>query len=124
MGLLDGLLGGTFEVDVEELAGEYDRLLIRNERLKQGYRVGRNLFLFTNKRLILVDTESMSGRKVAYRSVPYRTIRHFSIEAAGAWDAEAELKIWAQGSTTPIRTRFTGKQDVYELQKVLAGYVL
>jgi len=52
------------------------------------------LFIFTNKRLILVDKQGITGKKIEYFSVVYKSISRFSIETAGNFDLDAELKIW------------------------------
>lgn len=78
---------------------------------------------FTNKRLILVDKQGLSGNKVAYLSIPYRSVTHFSVETAGHFDLDAELKIWVRGSANPIQKQFNKKLNIYTVQGVLAQYV-
>ena len=55
---------------------------------------------------------------------PYSSITHFSVETAGAYDLDAELKFWVAGSPTPIQKKFSKKLNIYQLQAVLAQYVL
>ncbi|GAA3328773.1 hypothetical protein GCM10020331_074110 [Ectobacillus funiculus] len=92
--------------------------------MKKAYRLIRDMFLFTDKRLILVDKQGITGKKTEYHSVPYRSITHFSIETAGNFDLDAELKIWLSGSQTPLQKQFNKSLNIYELQSVLAAYVL
>ena len=66
----------------------------------------------------------MTGKKVSYLSIPYRSITRFTIETAGTFDLDAELKIWITGKETPIELQFTKKLSIYSVQSVLAGYVL
>ena len=80
--------------------------------------------MFTDKRLILVDRQGMTGSKVEYHSLPYRAITHLSVETAGTFDMDAELKIWISGLAEPVRKTFNKKLSIYEVQKVLAAYVL
>ena len=82
------------------------------------------MFIFTNKRLILVDKQGVTGKKIEYHSIPYKNITHFSIETAGNFDLDAELKIWISGSQVPIEKQFNKSLNIYELQSVLAEYVL
>lgn len=124
MGLLDNLMGNASEVDVKALEGEFEQVLAQGERLEKAYQVFRDSFLFTNRRLILVDKQGMSGKKVEYHSIPYRNITHFSIETAGPMDMDAELKIWISGNPAPIQKLFNKKLSIYEVQQVLATYVL
>jgi len=83
----------------------------------------RDLFLFTDKRLILVNKQGITGSKVEYHSIPYRAITHFSIETAGHFDLEAELNIWISGTPAPIQVQFNKRVSVYEVQAVLATYI-
>ncbi|GMB07987.1 PH (Pleckstrin Homology) domain-containing protein [Thermolongibacillus altinsuensis] len=124
MGFLDGLMGNASEVNVAELQREFSNILAEGEQIEKAYKLIRDLFLFTNKRLILVDKQGLTGKKVEYHSIPYRSITHFSIETAGNFDLDAELKIWISGSATPIQKQFNKSLNIYELQRVLATYVL
>ena len=63
-------------------------------------------------------------REVEYHSIPYRSITHFSIETAGTFDLDAELKIWIAGKQLPVQKQFNKRLSIYEVQSVLASYVL
>lgn len=124
MGLFDGLMGNASEVNPAEAEKEYQVILTDDESVEKAYRLIRDMFLFTNKRLILVDKQGVTGRKIEYHSIPYRSIIHFSIETAGNFDLDAELKIWLSGSPEPIEKQFNKSLNIYELQRVLSKYVL
>ena len=124
MGLLDGMLGNASKVDPTRIQQEFSQILSPGENVEHAYQLIRDYFVFTNKRLVLVDKQGMTGSKVEYHSIPYRSITHFSIETAGTFDLDAELKIWITGTPTPIQKQFNKKLSVYEVQAVLASYVL
>jgi hypothetical protein len=124
MGLFDNLLGNASEVDVSKLAEEATPLLAPQERLEKAYKIFRDLYLFTDKRLILVDKQGLTGAKAEYMSLPYRSITRFCVETAGTFDADAELKIWLSGSAEPLVREFKRGSNILEIQKVLATYVL
>lgn len=124
MGLFDGLMGNASEINIAEVQREYANVLASSERIEKAYKLIRDLFIFTNKRLILVDKQGLTGKKVEYHSIPYRNITHFSIETAGHLDLDAELKIWISGNGVPIEKQFNKSLNIYELQSVLAEYVL
>lgn len=71
-----------------------------------------------------MDRQGLTGNKVEYHSLPYRSITHFSVETAGHFDLDAELKIWISGNPMPIQKRFNKNLNIYAVQSVLAGYVL
>lgn len=124
MGFFDGLLGNASEVNIKEIQKEFGTILATNENIEKAYKLIRDLFIFTNKRLILVDKQGLTGKKVEFHSIPYRSITHFSIETAGNFDLDADLKIWVSSNPDPIEKQFNKSLNIYELQSVLAEYVL
>lgn len=124
MGLLDGLLGNASEVDAAKANAEFARILSAGEQVEKAYVLIRDMLLFTDKRLILVDKQGITGNKVEYHSIPYRSISHFAIETAGTFDMDAELKIYISSNPVPLQKTFNKKLDIYQVQAVLAGYVL
>ena len=124
MGIFDGIMGNASEVNVGEIQRDFAKVLASSERIEKAYKLIRDLFIFTNKRLILVDKQGLTGRKVEYHSIPYKNITHFSIETAGHFDLDAELKIWISGNALPLQKQFNKNLNIYELQSVLADYVL
>ncbi|WP_303965883.1 PH domain-containing protein, partial [Sporosarcina ureae] len=58
---------------------------------------------------------------VEYHSAPFKSISQFSVETAGTFDMDAELKIWISSSETPqIQKQFRKDQAIYDIQKILA----
>lgn len=117
-------MGNASEVKVEEIQKEFAMVIGEGERIDKAYKLVRDLFIFTNKRLILVDKQGITGKKIEYHSYPYKSISHFSIETAGNFDLDAELKFWISGNTTPVEKKFNKSLNIYELQRVLAEYIL
>jgi Bacterial PH domain len=124
MGLLDGLLGNASKADINEVEKELENILAENEKVELAFKLVRDLIVFTNKRLILVDKQGMTGKKVEYLSVPYKSISRFSVETAGHFDLDAELKIWISSAIEPtISKQFRKDESIYDVQKALATYV-
>ena len=125
MGLFSSLMGNAGAVSQEELQKNYGQLLINGEEIELGFKLIRDTFIFTNKRLILIDVQGLTGSKTEYLSVAYKSISKFSVETAGTFDLEAELKIWISSETIPsIKKKFNKSVNVYEVQNVLAHHVL
>ena len=124
MGLLDGLLGNASEVEASKLQTEFAQILAPGEQIEKAYQLIRDTFVFTDKRLIFVNRQGLTGKKVEYQSIPYRSITRFGVETAGSFDLDAELKIWLTGNPTPIQLQFNKKLSIYAVQAVLASYVL
>ncbi|QNK86793.1 PH domain-containing protein [Sporosarcina sp. resist] len=124
MSIFDGIMGNVSEIEVSKVEKEMKDLLALTEKVEHAYKLIRDLLIFTDKRLILVDKQGVTGKKVEYHSIPYKSIVHFSIETAGTFDLEAELNIWLSGSSVPIQKKFNKSLNVYKVQSVLAEYVL
>ncbi|MFW0716579.1 PH domain-containing protein [Pedobacter sp. N23S346] len=125
MGLFSALLGNAGAVDQEDLIKQYGTLLIDGEQIELGFKLIRDTFIFTNKRLILIDKQGITGNKTEYKSIVYKAITRFSVETAGTFDLDAVLKIWISNEPIPsIEKQFNKSVDVYQVQKILAQHVL
>ncbi|NRF37621.1 PH domain-containing protein [Pedobacter foliorum] len=125
MGLFSALMGNAGAVNQDDLRKSYGTLLTDREEIEMGFKLIRDTFIFTNKRLIIVDVQGLTGSKTEYVSIAYKAISRFSVETAGTFDLDAELKIWISSEPTPsIRKKFNKSVNVFEVQKVLAHHVL
>ena len=124
MGLLDGVIGNVSKIDPAKIQQEFSHILAPGERVEHAYQLIRDYFVFTDKRFVLVDKQGLTGSKVEYHSIPYKSITHFSVETAGTFDLDAELKIWISSTAAPIQKKFNKNLSIYEVQSVLASYVL
>lgn len=125
MGIFSALMGNAGTVSQEDLLKKYGQLLTDNEEIEMGFKLIRDTFIFTNKRLILVDVQGITGSKTEYKSIAYKSITRFSVETAGTFDLDAELKIWVSSELNPsIVKQFNKSVNVYDVQKVLAHRVL
>ena len=124
MSMLSGLLGNASEVDALKLTKEFEDILADGETIESAFKLFRDLFVFTSKRLVLVDKQGLTGKKVEYHSIPYKSITHFTVETAGRFDLDAEMKIWVSGNHAPIEREFKKGTDIIGVQKTLAKHIL
>jgi hypothetical protein len=124
MGLFNALMGNASEVDIQKLNEEYKPILVDGEFIEKGYKLIRDMFVFTNKRLILVDKQGITGSKVDFVTIPYGSIIKFSKESAGLLDFDAELKIWVRGEALPIKKQFGKDNNINEVYQVLSTHLL
>lgn len=124
MGLFNAILGNASEVNIENISNEFEPILIDGEIIEKAYKLIRDMFIFTNKRLILVEKQ-LVGSKVDYMSIPYSSIKKFSKESAGILDMDAELKIWLNNDNNPIIKQFgKGSNNINEVYKILSLHTL
>ena len=124
MSLLNNLFGNATEVDVEELRTEFGEILVDGEEIEAAFRIFRDKWVFTNKRLIMLNVQGVTGSKREYRSIPYRSIDQFSVETGGTFDDDCEMKLWIKGMHEPLKKEFKRNVDVKALQRMLAKHIM
>ncbi|MEI3163924.1 MAG: PH domain-containing protein [Lachnospirales bacterium] len=67
-----------------------NKLLIPNEDVIGIYTALRDYVIFTNKRIIAVNVQGITGKE-GFTSLPYSKIQLFSVETAGVIDLDSEL---------------------------------
>ena len=124
MGIFNAILGNASAVDQKDVEKEFGPILIEGETIEKAFRMIKDMFVFTNKRLILVE-KSLVGTKIDYVSIPYQNIIKFSKESAGITDLDAELKIWVKDDVAPIKKQF-GKSgnNINEVYQILSKHIL
>lgn len=125
MGLFSGLIGNALQKDATKVERQLEDILIEGEQVELAIVLIRDLIVFTEKRLILVDKQGVTGKKTSYKSFPYRSISRFSVETSGHFDLDAELKIWVSSASEPAEVlQFNSDNNVVEIQQALAAAVL
>ena len=124
MGFLDGLMGNASEVSAADMMEELSPILGDGETIERVFKVIRDMYVFTSKRLLLIDKQGLTGKKVEYFSIPYKSVTCFSVETAGHFDLDAELKIWLSGKHEPLVKELKKGTDVVGIQKLMANYTL
>lgn len=98
-----------FFVDGEEIIGTY-----------KGMRDG---VVFTNKRIIAINVQGITGKKKDYTSIPYSKIQTFSVETAGVLDIDSELEICISGLGT-IKFDFSADTNISSICKIISQQIL
>jgi hypothetical protein len=104
----------------QDLVGD---LLIDNEGIFASFKGMRDMVIFTNRRIISVNVQGITGKKRDYTSLPYSKVQAFSVESAGVFDLDAELDLWFSG-LGQVRFEFNSKFDVRAFSKYLGHYIL
>ena len=125
MGIFNALLGNASEINIDNVEKEFEPILIEGENIEKAYKLIRDMFVFTNKRLILVEKQ-LVGTKVDYLSIPYSSIKKFSKESAGIMDLDADLKIWLTNDSSPTVVKQFGKggNNINEVYRILSQHIL
>ena len=97
--------------------------MIDGENVIGAYKSVRDGIVFTNKRIIAINVQGITGKKQDYTSIPYSKISTFSLETAGFFDLDSELEIYISG-VGKVKFEFTGSTDVKDICKSISKYAL
>lgn len=106
----------------KEYASTVEDILLEDEKIIGSFKAIRDGVIFTNKRIIAINVQGVTGRKKDYSSLPYKNIVAFSVETAGSFDLDSELELCFSG-LGKVKFEFSGKVNVTEIAKIIGGYV-
>ncbi|AXG12695.1 PH domain-containing protein [Intrasporangium calvum] len=124
--MIDFTNGSVFKLspaNPQEIGPQVAELLVPDEQIVASFKAVGDFVVFTNRRLMAVNVQGITGKKRDFTSLPYNKIQAFSVETAGTFDLDAELDLWFSGMGK-VRLEFKGQVDVRALGKMIAGYVL
>lgn len=79
------------------LRTKYDNVLMAGETVEMEFKGLRDGMLFTDRRIIVLNSQGITGKKVEVSTFPWKSITAYSIENSGTIDFDAELKICGSG---------------------------
>ncbi len=111
------------------ITSEILRFLHPSEQLQFCVKTFRDVAAFTDKRILIVDRQGITGKKVEYFSVPYRSIVTYAIETAGTLDLDAEIKLVLSGGIVLELNFFKDKENqmeelLFQVYDLITQYVL
>ena len=111
------------QIDAASVMNEIQPLLINGEQILGAYKAMRDYCVFTNKRLISVNVQGMTGKKKDFTSLPYSKISAYSIETAGVLDLDSELELYFSG-LGKVHFEFTGRSNIVQIGQIISTYIL
>ncbi|NDO19060.1 PH domain-containing protein [Lachnospiraceae bacterium MD329] len=111
------------EVQTAEGTNLVAPMLVDGEEVLHTFKTIRDMVIFTNKRIISVNVQGITGTKKDFTSMPYSKIQVFSVETAGTLDLDAELTVWFSG-VGKVKFEFKSNFDISAFNKLLSNYIL
>ena len=106
-----------------DYAKKVDALLIDDEKVIDSFKSMRDGVVFTDKRIIAVNFQGMTGSKRDITSLPYKNIVAYAVETAGTFDLDSELEIYFS-SLGKVRFEFTGNTAIVDISKHIFRHIL
>lgn len=98
-------------------------LMVPGEEFIGEYQGIRDYVIFTNKRVISVNVQGMTGKKKDFTSMPYSKISVFSVETAGVLDLDSELEMYFSG-VGKVKFEFSGRSDIVKIGRIIGEFAL
>ena len=105
------------------MANAVSGILIPDEDIIGTYKGVRDYVVFTDKRVISVNVQGLTGKKQDFTSMPYSKISVFSVETAGTLDLDSELEMYFSG-VGKVKFEFSGSCDIVEIGRIIGSFVL
>ena len=113
------------QISLDQVREELPALLIPDEEVVMAFQTVRDQLVFTNKRIIAIDIQGLTGRRKSFSSLPYSKIQFFTIQTPGFLelvpDSELYL-VFSNGFTA--RFEFHDRVDIGEIGRMISEYVL
>ena len=110
-------------VNDREFAGMVTPMFVPGEQIIQTFRGIRDGVVFTNKRIIAINVQGITGTKKDFTSLPYNKIQAYSVETAGVFDLDGELDLWFSGMGR-VRFEFITGANICEICRIISENVL
>ncbi|BDC96726.1 MULTISPECIES: PH domain-containing protein [Treponema] len=112
-------------IPLSDVRGELPAMLIPGEQIVAAFRTVRDQLLFTDKRIISVDVQGLTGKRKSYTSLPYSKVQFYTVQTPGLLElvADSELELmFTNGFTAKFEIK--GNFDILGLCKVISQFVL
>ena len=112
-------------ITLDQIRYDVNGLLIDDEECIYAFETVRDQLVFTNKRIISVDVQGITGKRKSFTSMPYSKIQFFSIQTPGFLELfpDSELFImFSNGFTATFE--FKGATDIGLIGRIISEYVL
>lgn len=119
----NGIIQKLTKVENDKYYEKIHSFLVDGEEVVLTFKSIRDGVVFTNKRIITINIQGITGKKTDYSSLPYSKIQAFSVETAGIGDWDSELEIYFSG-LGKVKLEFNPKVDVLEICELISTAVL
>ena len=112
-------------ISVDAVREEVNGLLIDGEKVEMAFQTVRDQLIFTNKRIVSVDVQGITGKRKSFSTMPYSKIQYFSIQTPGFAEIIPDSELFIMFSNTfTAKFEFKGNVDIGKIGRMISAYVL
>ena len=112
-------------ISVDDVRSEVMDLLVKGESIAAAFKTVRDQLIFTNKRIISVDVQGLTGTRKSYSSLPYSKVQFFAIQTPGFGELVPDSELFLSFSNGfTAKFEFRGPVDIGAIGRMISEYVL
>ena len=111
------------EIDLHSIRKEVIDMLVEGEDIIQAFSTIRDQVIFTNKRILVVNVQGITGKRTSYFSYPYSKIQYYGIETAGVLDLDSEFRVYFSNGVN-LQFDFKSRLDIRHICACISEYIL
>ncbi|MCQ2600549.1 MAG: PH domain-containing protein [Treponema sp.] len=112
-------------IELDDVRGEVHTFLIDGEELLCAFKTIRDQVIFTNKRIISIDVQGITGKRKSFTTLPYSKIQYFTIQTQGFLEIFPDNELYIEFSNGFTATfEFKGNVDICQIGKIISTYAL
>lgn len=112
-------------INVNEVRNELYGLLLNDEVILSAFKTIRDQLVFTNKRIVAIDVQGITGSKRSFSSLPYSKVQFFAIQTPSVMEMVKDSELYLEFSSGFSATfEFKGNVDIGQIGRMVSKYVI
>lgn len=112
-------------INIDNVRSDVNGLLIGGEEIIAAFQTIRDQLIFTNKRIISIDVQGITGKRKSFTSLPYSKIQFFSIQTPGFFEIIPDSELVLTFNNNFVATfEFKGNVDIGTIGRCISEFVL
>ncbi len=112
-------------IAVSAIRNEVRELLIDGEDAVMAFKTMRDQLIFTNRRIIAIDVQGLTGRRKAFTSLPYSKVQYFSVQTPGFAELFPDSELFLMFNNGFTATfEFRECVDIGKIGRMISEFVL
>jgi hypothetical protein len=112
-------------INLSSIHNEVAGLMVNGEQPMMAFKTIRDQLVFTNKRIISIDVQGITGKRRSFTSLPYSKVQFFSIQTPGFMELVPDSELFLHFTNGFEATfEFRGNVDIGLIGRIISEYVL
>lgn len=112
-------------INLNSVHNEVAGLMVNGERPLMAFKTIRDQLVFTNKRIISIDVQGITGKRRSFTSLPYSKVQFFAIQTPGFMELVPDSELFLHFTNGFEATfEFRGNVDIGQIGRIISEYVL